>query len=261
MISETKVDDSFSDGQFFLDGFGTPSRLDQNRNGGGIMLFIRNNIPGKVVSTDDRPIESFYVELNFRNKKWLLNCSYSPKHSSIESHLDSLSKSVDSLSFKYDNFILLGDFNSCMEDSPMKTFGEIYKLRNLIKEPTYFKNPENPTYIDLILTNKPLNFKNTYVIQTGLSDFHKMVVAMMKMHPKMKPRVITYGKYKDFQNETSLESLKHELNVQRQFLNEKGLDAFSTICTEIFDKHAPKKSDIYDLTINLSLIMKFLRQS
>ena len=30
-------------------------------------------------------------------------------------------------------------------------------------------------------------------------------------------------------------------NVQGQFLNEKGLDAFPTICTEIFHKHAPKK--------------------
>ena len=30
------------------------------------------------------------------------------------------------------------------------------------------------------------------------------------------------------------------LNVQVQFLNEKGLDAFSNICTEIFDKHAPQ---------------------
>ena len=29
MISETKVDDSFPDGQFFLDGFGTPFRLDR----------------------------------------------------------------------------------------------------------------------------------------------------------------------------------------------------------------------------------------
>ena len=35
---------------------------------------------------------------------------------------------------------MLGDFNSCMEDSPMETFGEIYKLRNLMKEPTCFKN-------------------------------------------------------------------------------------------------------------------------
>ena len=99
MISETKVDNSVPDGQFFLDGFGTPFRLDRNRNGGGIMLFIRNDIPAKVVSTDDRPIESFYVELNFRKKKWLLN-SYNPKHRSIKSHLESLSKSIDSLSSK-----------------------------------------------------------------------------------------------------------------------------------------------------------------
>ena len=68
MISETKVDDSFPDGQFFLDGFGTPFRLDRNRNGGGIMLFIRNDIPAKVVSTDGRAFESFYVELNFRKE-------------------------------------------------------------------------------------------------------------------------------------------------------------------------------------------------
>ena len=69
MISETKVDDSFPDGRFFLDGCGTPFRLVRNRNGGGFMLFIRNDIPANVVSTDDWPIESFYVELNFRNKK------------------------------------------------------------------------------------------------------------------------------------------------------------------------------------------------
>ena len=67
MISETKVDDSFRDGQFFLDSFGTPF-LDRNKNDGGILLFIRNDIPAKVISTDDRHIESFYVDLNFRNK-------------------------------------------------------------------------------------------------------------------------------------------------------------------------------------------------
>ena len=128
MISETKVDDSFPYGQFFLDGSGTPFRLNRNQNGGGIMLSIINDIPAKVVSRDGRPIESFYVQLNFRKKKWLLIFLYNPKHSNRESHLDSLSKSIDSLSSKYDNFILLGDFNSCMEDSPMKAFGEIYKL-------------------------------------------------------------------------------------------------------------------------------------
>ena len=38
----------------------------------------------------------------------------------------------------------------------------------------------------------------------------------------------------------------------------KRLDAFSTISTEIFDKHALKESDIFHITISISLIMKFL---
>ena len=67
----------------------------------------------------------------------------------------------------------------------------------------------------------------------------------MKMpFPKMKPQLVSYRKYKDFHKETMLDSLRHE-----QFLNEKGLDAFLTIGAEIFDKHAPKKRDIYDITI------------
>ena len=45
-------------------------------------------------------------------------------------------------------------------------------------------------------------------METGLSDFHKMTVAVMKMHfPKMKPQVVSYRKYKDFNNETLLDSL------------------------------------------------------
>ena len=40
------------------------------------MLSIRNNISAKVVCRDDKPIESFYVEFNFRKKKWLMKCSY-----------------------------------------------------------------------------------------------------------------------------------------------------------------------------------------
>ena len=59
MISETKLDDSFSDGLFFLDDFGAPFGLDRNRNGEGIMLFIGNDIPAKVVSTDTDLLKVF----------------------------------------------------------------------------------------------------------------------------------------------------------------------------------------------------------
>ena len=124
-----------------------------------------------------------------------MNCSYNPNNNNIdvESHLNCLSKSIDSLSSKFENIILLGDFNSCMDDSPMIGFCETYELRNVVKHPTCFKNPENPSCIDLLLTNKPLSFQTTTVIETGLSDFHKMISGVMKMHfPKLKHRVIRY---------------------------------------------------------------------
>ena len=120
MISESRVHDSFPDSQFVVDGFGTLF-LDQNRNSGGI-------IPAKVGPTDGRPIESFYDELNFGKKTWLLNWFYNPKHSISESHLGSLSKSIDLLSSRYGNVIFVGDFKSYMKNSPVKTLCEIYKL-------------------------------------------------------------------------------------------------------------------------------------
>ena len=110
MISESKLDDSFLDSQFLIEGFGKSFRLDRNRNGRGIMLFIQSDIFAKVISTNKNPFESFYVKLNFRKKKWLLNCSYNPNNNNIESHLNFLSRSIDSLSSKYENIILLGDF-------------------------------------------------------------------------------------------------------------------------------------------------------
>ena len=120
-----------------------------------------------------------------------------------------------------------------MDDSPMIGFCETYKLRNLGKHPICFKNPENPSCIDLLLTS---------VIETGLSDFHKMIVAVMKIHfSKMKPRVVRYRKYKTFNNDAFVDTLRQELTKQKKVLDEKGLDSFSEICTDVLDKHIPQR--------------------
>ena len=49
LISETKVDVSFPSSQFILDGFIPPYRLDRMQHGGGIMLFIREDISSKLL--------------------------------------------------------------------------------------------------------------------------------------------------------------------------------------------------------------------
>ena len=96
LVSETKIDDSFPNRNFLIDGFSTPDRLDRNSNGGGLMLFIREDIPSNLVETEAKPIEGFYIELNLRNDKWLLNCSYSPHRNNIGNHLKALSNFLDS---------------------------------------------------------------------------------------------------------------------------------------------------------------------
>ena len=60
---------------------------------------------------------------------------------------------LDFYMLKYDNFLLVGDFNS-MNNSAMCEFSDTYNLKNLITKPTCFKNPLNPSLIDLILTNR-----------------------------------------------------------------------------------------------------------
>ena len=49
----------------------------------------------------------------------------------------------------------------------------IYSVENVVSQKTCFKNPENPSYIDLLLTNYSRSFQNTGVFERGLSDFHK----------------------------------------------------------------------------------------
>ena len=47
MISETKIDDTFPDSQFLINDFSVPYRLDRTAKGGGILLYIREDIPTK----------------------------------------------------------------------------------------------------------------------------------------------------------------------------------------------------------------------
>ena len=65
----------------------------------------------------------------------------------------------------------LGDFNVSASDSSLKEFCNLNELKNLINEPTCYKNSEKPTCIDLILTNQSTLFQHSTVLETGLSDF------------------------------------------------------------------------------------------
>ena len=61
--------------------------------------------------------------------------------------------------------LILGDLNSPVHDNEMKQFCDMYNLKNLINEPTCYKNIDNPSSIDVMLTNKKGSFQNSLAIE------------------------------------------------------------------------------------------------
>ena len=104
MISETKLDSSFPNAQFYMKSYSKPYMLDRNSKGGGIILYVREDIPSKLINSSctNHDKEYFLVELKLREQKWLIVCNYNPHKTSFKGYLECISKEIDLHSSKYD---------------------------------------------------------------------------------------------------------------------------------------------------------------
>ena len=68
VVWETKLDELFPNSQFHMDGFSLPYRLDGNRKGGGVTIFVKEDIPSNLLTKHIFPsdVEGLLAELNFR---------------------------------------------------------------------------------------------------------------------------------------------------------------------------------------------------
>ena len=198
---------------------GVPYRVDRNGYGGGIMLFLREDISSKLLSVENSPTDTFFKEINIRKRKWLFSCSYNLNRENIENHLETLSKN---------------HFNVCVEEISMSWFCDTFGLKSLIKDATCYKNPVNPSSIDLILTNYPRRFQKSCFIKTDLSDFHRTVVTVIKTSfERLKPSVIDYRDYKSFEKKLFREELLFELSNSTLEESADGLEEFVGICQKL----------------------------
>ena len=76
----------------------------------------------------------------------------------------------------YNNFFIVGDFSSKITESAMENFCGTYRLYNLIKDPTCFKNLDKPSCIDLLLTNLPNSLLQLQTLEICLSNFYKLTL-------------------------------------------------------------------------------------
>ena len=125
------------------------------------------------------------------------------------------------------------DFNSEFSENCLNSFCNVNSLKTLNRGPTCFKNPSNPSFIDLFLTNRQQGFQQTHAIETGISDFHKMVVTVMKTrYKKQKAKTIQYRNYKHFHEQSFNFELNNEL--MKIDINNAELKEFNEIFKSFF---------------------------
>ena len=131
-------------------------RQDRNKNGGGLILYINEDIPGKLINSYNfkEGSEIIVFECSISNKKWLLLGNYKPPSQNELSFINEIKLSLNFFSSSYENL--------STENPNFKNVLNSFDLDSLIKIPTCYKSLSSPTSIDLILTNKKNLFYEIY---------------------------------------------------------------------------------------------------
>ena len=178
--SETKLDETFHNQQFKIHGYKMYPR-DRNEHGSGVLCYVNENIPCKMVSVErvSDDCEIILIEFSVKTRKWLYIGLYRPPSQNDKNFLDKLSLIMNKLTCQFDNIMLMGNFNLTVENKNLEVFKSTFDMECFIKKPTCFQSVK-PNCIDLILKNKKELFKNLNILEVGISDHHSFIVTALK---------------------------------------------------------------------------------
>ena len=253
-IDETKLDSSFPDQQFKIEGYQFPPyRRDRNAHGGGKLVFIRQSlIVKRLQDLELEEHESICIELTISNTKWCLLFVYRPPNERNKvCFFNELTTILNKIAKKYENFLLTGDMNidykvQCLDfKNILSDFCDAFCLTNLVNSKTCFKSREG-TSLDVMLTNNPNKFQNTTAITTGLSDFHSLIVtSLCSTYQRLSPKTIYYRNYKSFKTEEFLHDLDQNLLNGNIYSDKtKSYSKLTEIFSATLEEHAPLKRKI-----------------
>ena len=243
LISETKSHSSFPSKQFAIDNYKI-FRRDPNCFGGGLMFYVNENIPCRKQSPEqnDSNFEIIFPEITLRNRKWLLIGLYKPPGQK-KGFLENLNSVLNKYISKYENIILIGDFNSSVENKRLADFTTLFNPESLIRSPTCFQSSK-PACIDLILTNKKELFKNSQTFEVGISDHHLLTLTSMRIQfikgNPSNPKVKFYRDFKSF----NLESFNNDLDGLLKAENNMNYSTFQKIFLQVLHTHALVKKSL-----------------
>ena len=244
-ITETKLDPSFRDELFQVEGYRL-ERRDRSEFGGGVAAFVRTDIPARRrKDLEMHQTESIFYEVNIHEIKWAFLCIYRPPSQSNDIFSQELFKCLDKCSTLYDNHIRFGDMLSVNKSKPLIEIMELFYYKNLITDATCFKKGCTPTLNDVILTNASKKCMKSLNFPTGISDCHNFISTVINSSiAKDAMSKFEYRSFRGFNQEQFLSDLQ---GIEFSFARDAEGDAnaayelFESQISQMVNKHAPIK--------------------
>ena len=197
-VNESKLDNTITDGEIHIPGY-VITWKDRNRHGGGVALYIKENISFSVrhdLAPAQLEIICLVINLPY-NRSFLVSTWYRPPSANINLFED-YAKFLEKCDNTNKQLLVLGDMNCDYFKNPpdshtqkLQFLSSIYQLQQLISEPTRVTNM-SATLIDLIFTNESHNISKSGVIHIGVSD-HSLIYAVRKFIPNKRGQIKKRG--------------------------------------------------------------------
>ena len=257
-ISESKIDETFPDSMFHVDGFRL-CRCDRKAGGGGLLVYVRSDIcfirvkqikglPSQTWSSFKT--ESIVVKIKL-GKTWITVCGiYRPPSLPKSQWCHELSSLFEAASTLTSTILFAGDFNADVSepDKPPKNSRtlldllDIFNLHCLVTEPTRTSRTSQTT-LDLILTNNKRNIVASGVVDTHISDHSLVYTILRSLAPRARSRKICFRSLKDFSQEIFVRDMQivpfHIIDVFDE-LDDK-VYTFEQLFLDVINRHAPIK--------------------
>lgn len=260
ILAETKVDETYPDSHFMVQGYQL-LRRDKSIHSGGLMIYIKDNISvirqqhlesstiQNIAFTIPRMFHHDKQNHNALSKGVIIHGIYRPPSQHRNVWYNEIFNIINSSLNGAEDIIILGDLNCDLmhpdhgdkDGRYLLDLCDVFNLSCLVDKPT---RPISNSLLDVILTNDKEIIQKTCILDTDISD-HSMIYCLLKF-PKtsVSSKIINYRSFKHYDKErfqkdvsmipSHVADIFDDTDDQMWFLHK--------LFTETIDEHAPMKS-------------------